>query len=210
MRSKIRIDLQHLRRYLETSSNALLDELGKLEQTIDNEVKKMKKEEREVYYDFIETEHWELKEVMPNFSYASILIAIWSILEHTTLNLAKRIGAAYVTSITLNDLKAKGVYLARKYFEKVLNIKFPNDKKWQEINYLHDIRNLIIHSDSFVSRDKKFHSLRTYIEKTDGLDISSTNKIQVEKQYCRHIINFVESYILEVIDNCEKTGKKIP
>jgi len=203
-RTIIRFDIRHIRKYLDILKSALQNEFDDLKDSVKQEIAQMTKEQRDEYDDYISEQYWELQEVIPGISYAGIIIIMWSLLEHTSIRLTKRIGNSRDVKIKPSDLKYKGIKNARIYFEKVLNIQIPNDSKWQRLMYINKIRDIIVHNDSNIPKDTQYDALRSYIERTNGIMISNAGKVQIDDTYCMDVIDLVEEYLLAVIDNCKK------
>jgi len=206
-RAGIRIDIDNLREYLNTLHAAMESEKQAFEKRVEQQAKQMDQESRDAYYDFMSDEHWRLNEVIPNLLYNSVLMAAYSLLEHSLIGLAKKFKEKHKARLSLDDLKYKGIDLARHFLDKVIGIPFPSDADWNEIQHLRKIRNAIAHSDGAI--DIQNNALRDYIHSTEGLSLDEFDHIQVNEVYCRHILDLFEDFIIRVVEVGEATVGEI-
>ncbi|MFZ8715406.1 hypothetical protein [Enterobacter kobei] len=110
-------------------------------------------------------------------------------------------------AISLADLKHDGILRAKIYIKKVSCSEFPdNSKEWPDILLINKIRNIIVHSDSHLSKEKHpdFENIKKYIEETEGLRLSENSDIVTSNNYIKFTINTFKIFLTELFKSQRK------
>lgn len=79
-------------------------------------------------------------------------------------------------------------------------------KEWPDILLINKIRNIIVHSDSHLSKEKHpdFEKIKKYIEETEGLRLSENSDIVISNNYIKFTINTFKIFLTELFKSQRK------
>lgn len=155
--------------------------------------------------DQIEDDYWHeleeysnIKDTFPNLFRLSFFVFSYAFLETHIINILGWFEDKY--KVKISDLKGKGIFLARNYLTKIVNIKFPeNSIHWNNIIYYNKLRNTIVHNLGKINDETYYkNELMKYIN-INSKFISIQN----------HKIQFSDGFLFEVIDNIDKFFQEI-
>ena len=114
----------------------------------------MTEEERMDFCDCASEDFYRLGETFPRILRYSLFVNTFSLLEHTLLGIAHHLRYSQKLDLSPNDLRDKGIILAKTYLKKVAQVSFPDDgTDWADIGALNEIRNIITHGAGYFPED---------------------------------------------------------
>ncbi|MEB1806610.1 MAG: hypothetical protein LPK26_04755 [Bacillaceae bacterium] len=189
----IDFSLNDFRDYSKIVEQQFKDSLQKFEK----EASELTPDEQEEYFDHYYDEWSPFKNDFPKIHRSSLFISIYSFLESALINLCKRSYGKYHLSSTYEDISGNGIERAKIYLTKVAEIDFPsNTKEWQFIKLCNDIRNCIVHNQSYLNSDsKKAEKLENQLKKTPLINVDVSGEITIEEGFCNLFIDTLESFL---------------
>lgn len=155
--------------YLEGLKQHLIDEKERFR----NEIETVLLEEHDEYarivrfFRGLDDETWALENVFahhfPNLLLRSTLVAFYSFSEVTLDDLCDRYARYMESSVSVSDLKDKGISRAKRYLSKLCGIDFGSLSRWPELQKIAKVRNLITHADGRVTAENR-HEMLSCIE----------------------------------------------
>lgn len=139
----------------------------------------------------------------PNLQRRSILLILFSFLEHQLDQLCELFATDQKLNIIHTDLKGKGIDRTRLYLQKVIRLRLGNSAVWQEIKRIQKIRNVVVHNDAKLVGvgkevieyvDRASHLSRVSKSYYDG-DI---DEVDILDGYLLHVLDTFDSYCAEV------------
>ena len=204
----IKLQLNHLKEYVETLENLIGKELSDFDSFVEKEAAKLEEEERDFFYDHHLDTQWQLSEIFPNILRTSLFIKCYSILETELINMCDVLQKRNNYPIRLSDLKGKGIFLAQLYYKKVVGIEFPDQSKsWAEILKYNLIRNIFVHKEGHLSDDDKSKKAADYIENKTSILLDKYCRIQLTKDFVPQAIDVIEDFFNEFFEVIEKNVK---
>lgn len=162
-----------------------------------NEIKKV------LYIDRL-PEVWHCHNTYPQFVRYSFFTGIYSLFEERFINLCYRYAYRFEKGsiISFNEFKDTkkfdGIFLAKKYCEEILYIKFDKDM-WDTLAYHNQIRNCIVHSSGYTlktfykTNKRNKQRLDTAIKKVDGV-YTDDDLIRIDDTVCLNFIQLVQDF----------------
>ncbi len=147
-------------------------------------------------------------EYLPNLQRYSVLITLFSFLEHELDKLSIRIKIKDNLPLELNDINGKGINRSLKYLNKVAGIKVNrNSELWNEILNIQKLRNLIVHNGGRLidqSGKSKLQEIK-YVTQSSLLD--GGIDLTIKDGF---LISVIETFdrLLKEIDTCIKVKYK--
>lgn len=148
----------------------------------------------------------------PNLQRRSILIVLFSFLEHQLDQLCQLFAKEQRLKISHRDLSGKGIDRTRLYLQKVMGLRLDGSQVWQELKRIQKVRNVIVHNDAKLTGDDK--DLTEYVQRTNGLSQvnnsyydSDFNELDILDGYLLHVLETIDLYCGEV--NKEITSQTI-
>lgn len=149
----------------------------------------------------------ELREIFeyyyPNLQRRSLLIILFSFLERQLDQLCHLFANEQQLSITLGNLKGKGIDRSRLYLQKVIRLPLTSSLIWQEIKRLQRVRNLVVHNDARLVTDEK--ELIKYVDRVSGLARvvksyydGDVEELDLLNGYLLHVLDTFDSYCGEI------------
>jgi len=201
----IRMDLENLRDYASTVEEFFSKELEALQLSLKKDVSKQPKEEREAILALQAEDHWQLSEVFPRTLRYSLFILCYSLLEHHLLNLCKHIEKTLSDSVTLDDLRGRGIRKAQTYLKKVAKIEFPDKYPfWNNICHYNLIRNFIAHKNGRLDKSKDAKKVKSFINSKSSIGLGSHDQIQLSEQFIPEVIDDLDEFFEQLFEALEK------
>ena len=138
--------------------------------------------------------------------YYSLIIMIYSSIEHNMYDLCKYIKSKQNYEIDVKDIKGNGIFQCIKYLEKVCFINFRSiNISMNEFHIINKIRNGIIHNNGIIA-SSDLPQVKKYIgDNNDMLFIDSYNTIGISEKYIKMIISTSK----DILENIYLHLKKI-
>jgi len=145
--------------------------------------------------------------------YHSLFISIFSYFEIELKFLCNLAQKLYNPKIKLEDLKGKSeIDRYRKYLELIINLESASNKLkiWGTINHFQKLRNLIVHNNNNVIKDKskpiESQELYNYINNETEISFDKKNgNFNIEKpSYINKFCENIKDYLCNLIDELKK------
>lgn len=112
------------------------------------------------YYGGLDDMTWDLKELYgsyyPNLQRKSAFLTLYAFLEHEMETLANKLMKESGLKAKPDDLAGKGVYRSFTYMQVIAGLNIDKgDNRWNKIHEINKLRNLVVHSDGHLSREKE-------------------------------------------------------
>lgn len=195
------LKLNQLRECAKTLENCLNQELSKLDSLIEEETAKLKEEEKD-FCDSYSDSRWNLSEVFPGISRASLFVTCYSFLEDELNKICGLSQKEKTTSVHYSDMKGRGIERAQRYLKKIVGIVFPDRSPvWTEILRYKDLRNIIVHNGGEVGvakDDERSKRVKDYIEKKASIHLDNQGRIQLTLDFTLGVIDAMERFFEEI------------
>jgi hypothetical protein len=149
----------------------------------------------------LDDETWALEHVFtqhfPNLLLRSTLVSFYAFIEITLDTLCYRFFRYLKLSVSVSDMKDKGINRAKRYLSKLCNIDFNTLSSWQELKNIAKVRNLITHADSRINASPSHTSLLSYVESSPFLRLDGDELI-LSPEYIEHFLNVIQNLIEEI------------
>jgi len=199
----IGMDLENLRDYASTVEAFFSKELEALRLSLEKDVSKLPKEEQEAILTLRaeDHDHWQLSEVFPHTLRYSLFILCYSLLEHHLLNLCKHIEKTLSDSVTLDDLRGRGIRKAQTYLKKVAKIEFPDKSSfWNNICHYNLIRNFIVHKNGRLDKSRNAKKVKSFINSKSSIGLGSHDQIQLSEQFIPEVIDDLDEFFKQLFE----------
>lgn len=141
------------------------------------------------------------EEYFPNLQRRSALITLFSFLEYQLDELCRLFANDQKLSVSLNDLKDKGIDRSYRYLKKVVGLPVDNSTStWQNIKLIQGLRNEIVHNDGKLKSNEAIKYAR------DSDLLSGDDEVKIKEGYLAYVIKAFDEYFKEV--NKHIPGKK--
>ena len=165
------IDLSHLDFRL-LGAETELEMLAEHLQIIENHIERIQKKERREFDRKVEeikkardylveveiaSQEYELRiNDLPLFFRGPFLVSLYAVYESVVTEIADLIRDKQSQQIRIDDLRGNFLDRAKKYYKHILQFDlYSNEKAWQQIRMLSDLRNAFAHANGRVDRLKK-------------------------------------------------------
>ena len=176
-----RIRLRSLRRFAEETEAFIKREIRRLERQFRREAKSIPKEQSQDLGEWYGEQINELVDEFPSILRTSIFVMQYALLETFLSDLCQHLQRAGDLSLSLGDLRDRGVQRASTYLTKVVHVSFPNQSpEWRCILHLNRIRNLVVHSGGRAAgKDRK---LTAAIKAISGIELDRYGRIGLKSE----------------------------
>ena len=130
----------------------------------------------------------------------SLVIAIYSFLEHHLNLIGNHLADFHATDVKLTDFSGGGIKRAKSYLTKVHNIEFCmlNDC-WSFLSNFNKVRNCLVHTDGDVSLMESPKSLSNIVHNSDGLSLINEKQIKIEEYDIYECIDKINEFLTAII-----------
>jgi hypothetical protein len=150
-RMEVSDDIRVIRRYIETVTASFQRESQENEAYFAKQAENAHEDEIQSLAESWGEEAGLLDDHFPAFALQTTFVATYALLEAKMMALARVVGKHLGLGIGPEDLKDKGIFAAKKYFEKLCGVAFPaSTRPWQEVLNYNRIRNVFAHSQGRV------------------------------------------------------------
>ncbi len=137
---------------------------------------------------------WGLYSFYPIVLRESLFVASFSQFESTLNSMCEEIRKAGRLSISLADLKDRGVTRARNYLVKVGKIQLDKGST-DKVTFLNQLRNVIVHNDSQISPDNGDHTnLRNKSSSWPSLTIPPAGRIFIKPEFTKDALDVLRTF----------------
>ncbi len=157
-------------------------------------LKKTPKYSQEELEEILEEEYFVIAETMPIIIRQSLFISIYALLEIYLNDVCDLLQQDQKLNVTVKDIAGNGIFRAKDYLEKVLNVDFPAlNKTWQRISNYNRLRNCFVHAGGQITTDTNKQLLK-FAKDNSHLDVSFIKRIELRQGFvgeaCDSIISF--------------------
>jgi hypothetical protein len=201
----IRIDLDNMREYSGELSELIEGTKDAFSKKVDERAESMSVESRDGWYDWNADRHWRLRDVFPSLLHNSLFIAIYSYLESTLGNLARKMERSNPQDVAMEDIEESVIDRYRKYLKEVQGIDFPDQsREWQRIRTYQKIRNFIVHNGGRVDDcHKHAKCIRNFIEQNSDLVLIDQDQVYVSRQGNLDFLDTLDSFFESLFENID-------
>jgi len=199
-------EINKFKKYSVTVEDLLAQKLKGFTDQVDKQAAKLSKEERDEFYEYMSDEHSHLSETFPNTLRESLFLATYSYMENTVRRFCSFVQEHYGYKISVKDLSGHGIQVCFKYLEKVAEAPFdPGSTTWDQVKFLNDLRNIIVHSNGEVNpHDKSLNALRAKINRWPSVQLGPTGRIELNGGFNDHALAIFEKFFFEIKDAITK------
>ena len=152
--------------------------------------------------DFFAEEYEKIKKFQRYFGY-SVIILIFSILEHLLEEVCNIVKRFKNLSLNPGDLKGQGIERAKNYIKKVCKIPFPSDSpEWEFIQDLLEVRNCIVHANGKINEYKNPEKLKDIINRVSGLDSDEYGYVIIKEELPLKLLDNIKELLGKVCESC--------
>lgn len=198
----IEIDLDHLRKYAKLIEDLLKNKEEEFNSWIEEKASKLSKDEKDEFYEFHSDDHWELSEVYPNILRGSLFVACISLAEHELISLCKYLHKENKYDLSLDDIKGKGIYRAKIYLNKVVNIE--NSISWNDILIFQKIRNFIVHNRGKLDKSDNAKEVENYVALNPSVKLDDLKRLQFSGMFCLEVIEKLGEFFNKLFQELKK------
>ncbi len=209
---KINIDFRLLDVSLE------LDALHEQYELIEKQIEHITQEEKKALDDYRRTNNitpeygeWDISRqeyehkvefLLPRIFWSSFIVSLYAVFETSVIEIAGLIQKNLKQGLSINDLRGNFLKRAKKYYSNVINFELHNDDKaWQRINILTDVRHIIAHANGrtdMVNDDIK-KNLKELEKKNIGIS-SFYNYLLIDSIFAKDTLTSVSSMLKNLVE----------
>lgn len=156
-------------------------------------------EERRVEEE-IASKEYELRiNDLPLFFRGPFLVSLYAVYESVVTEIADLIRDKQSQQIKIDDLRGNFLERAKKYYKHILQFDlYSNEKAWQQIKMLSDLRNAFAHANGRMDRLKN-EKIKKKIEKNIGISITIFGHVICEADIVADIFGAVRDSLKDLI-----------
>lgn len=202
--------LEKLNDYAEHVESTLHHELVEIDKYID---KFETEEEKEFYVDRIYDDIAAYRDEFPTIMRYSLLISIYSHLEHELNKLCRYYNREGFMNYKTNE---NGITRSKQFIKNELNMNFPDrTKEWTFICNVKKIRNCLVHAQGYIDemKDENKSETNSHLKRKSGESdtkvskainalgkdlvsvIKGTNKIELHENFNKEFIKHVKTFL---------------
>lgn len=223
-RSLIKIRVRNIKDYIHETQMGLTDRQKQIDKQVKEALAQVTDEEEEQWIlDMYSEDAIKYKNIFPLYFNESALYIAYSFLEATLKDICKytQTGIKLKNKQTIMTIEAffsnkanKGSYIkkCKDYLEKECNVKLlEEDTRWTRIDNVRELRNLITHSNSDLSKlpaseVKKYKKSIAYLNRSFGKSIQITENQKCEivnNAFVSSFLTTCEEYLFYIIDKAK-------
>jgi hypothetical protein len=102
--------------------------------------------------------------------------------------------------ISLTDLNRSGVDQAKTYLTKLVGVAVGKFEEWAALRRFQDVRDCIVHQYGYLgTNDSKHEQIRQIAHTSDGITITSDDRIHLSRAFCEQHLTNVESFFKRLV-----------
>ncbi|MEZ8096566.1 hypothetical protein ACED51_20885 [Photobacterium swingsii] len=142
-------------------------------------------------------EYWDLYESFPSIHRKTELINAYSMLEHGLCSLCEAYEKTIPNGKPLSDFKSRNnVANYKKYLASQVGIVLPKDEMIEEINFIQQIRNKLIHNGGVINTNNT--ALVKYINEHEMLALTDAKVISISAGYTVSCYQLIHGFFIQV------------
>ncbi|MBE4591491.1 hypothetical protein BOO24_03825 [Vibrio navarrensis] len=153
-----------------------------------------------------ENDFFDVSVTVPLIQRKSELISSYTILESGLNKVCEIFEENIDHPIKISDLSAHGIISkSKKYLEKVVQIKFPRDSLWLEIQLIQEIRNAFVHNEGTVKSGNR--KLISYIEQSRFLELRPDFKVFIKEGFSLYCLQLFQEFFFSLFSEIDRSKK---
>lgn len=148
--------------------------------------------------------------LIPRFFWGPFIVSVYAVFETSVMEIARLMQYSLKQGIALNDLRGDFLERAKKYYKHVLNFDlYCNDKDWQQIKILTDIRHAIAHANGRV--DMLSDGIKRKLKEIENQNIGISiyyNYLIVDPCFSKEAFSAVKSILENLVDRYKEWDTK--
>ena len=197
---RILLDEFHfLENHRQLSEKSINETIKSFKERVNENVKHMEHDQRDLYQDNIYDEYIRTNEILPRIQWYSQYLIVYSTFEHILNELCKIVQRRSSFNLSFKDINGSGIERSKNYLTKVAGVKNPfQEPSWERAKLLSKIRNKITHNNGeIVLTPNNNKDLGTQLAKEKYLEL---NKIIPEDNYAQIVLSseFIRNSISEL------------
>ncbi|MBW2676964.1 MAG: hypothetical protein JRD49_05290 [Deltaproteobacteria bacterium] len=164
------------------------------------------REEDDFQLDAAREQLWISRDIIPRHFINSLFTSIFALFEDEMVSVGELAGKKAEEATPFIKFKnGIGLSKVRLYMKRELQISVESISSWQEITYIKDLRNMILHNNGrFEDRNPDAaQRLSRYIETCEGLTLDEFGHIVIDRQYLNHVTEVFRSFLKELFPKLE-------
>jgi hypothetical protein len=155
--------------------------------------------------------HWD--EIFASQLRSSFVVTLVSLAESHVGMVAEQAREIAETPLKPGDLRGGPLERHRKCLQALAGFTQPDDRSWNAIYEIRDVRNCIVHANSRIREAKNDVRLRSLVGKLPGLT-APYDVLELSKEFPTHAFQTVQKFILDLYEEakelCQRTLSKSP
>ena len=185
---KTKFFLDTMENFIEESEK---NEVSQLEVGIVN----LSEAERDEYWQWHYPIHWQ--EIFSNRIRSSFLLQICTFVEGELKEICNRVASIGDVPIKVSELKGSTLTRPKKYLGAFANFDKPSSSCWKSMEFIFDIRNVMVHEAGFAGYYKNYNSIKNFAKDLQGISFEY-DCIEVDKVFCEYSLKEVEMFCKEL------------
>jgi hypothetical protein len=127
---------------------------------------------------------WLFEETLPRSLRYSCLVLLFTALEQILKEICEKLRQRSGSKLSFTNLKGNTLQQTLDYFEKVLDVKIPDDTFRSHLYKLYELRNCIVHAGGKVEPSKEAPKLKGIINQLEGFELSRDGYLEIKNGAC--------------------------
>ncbi len=197
-RVSMKMQLDEIEGFVAAAERGFKTQLKVSERRWKRQPKGLSNDELEDYFNKLSMECFSLDNAFPSMIRQTSFIYLYSVLEKGLMFLCDCAHAHGNLPVAPENHKGKGIRKANSYLKKIGGIVFSEDRDWNELCLLGELRNRFVHS---LSRKPLDPALGAYIKKNKALfKVGVSGQITLSKAFCPHSLKLVWRFYAAVLN----------
>lgn len=182
-------------------------DLSELKKAYEDEIKDAPDEYINYLEDYYSEQYDFLVNIQPNIFNKSVLVSLYSCLEHNLMDYCNICQKIEQTKISVTDFNGDGIHKAKRYLTKLMDIDFGLSQEWQFMIEFNKVRNCIVHANGDIKKMNSTVALKTIIDKTPTLSLNNENNIIISLHYLEDTILRIRKLFQWLYTHLEQSSK---
>lgn len=140
---------------------------------------------------------FQLSVEFPRIYTTTSFVALFTLLEYQLDILCRMRQKECNNSITIDDLKDKGIDAVKNYLVKVCCVFFPSQaKEWPQIKDYRRLRNVIVHASGKLR--PKDYTLRAFLARHKSDMVNAWRDVSLTNNFCVDVTRVLETFMEQV------------
>ena len=163
-------------------------------------IEDLSESERDEYWQWHYPIHWQ--EIFSNRIRSSCILQLCTFMEGELKEICNRVMVIGDVPLKVSDLKGSTLTRPKKYFEAFANFEKPSPKSWKAIEFVFDIRNVMIHEAGFAGNYRNYNRIKSFARNIEGISFQY-DCIEVNKVFCEYCLKEIENFCFELHESYE-------